>query len=106
MDDLLALFKALSDETRLRLIVLLAKREHCVCELTEILSLPQPRVSSHLAKLKALGVVRSRRESQFIHYSLALEDEAVRRVVAVLRQQAHHYGVLREDDARVPLCTR
>jgi ArsR family transcriptional regulator len=44
-------FKVLSDETRLRILILLDRRELCVCEICQILDLSQPKVSRHLAKI-------------------------------------------------------
>ncbi len=87
MNKYVNLFKALSDETRLRLVVSLAHGEHCVCELTEMLKLSQPKVSRHLAKLKTLGIVQSRRETQFIYYSLASNREDVISIVNVIEKR-------------------
>ena len=72
-----ALFQALSDEKRLRILALLRTGEHCVCELTEALDLPQSLLSFHLRTLKDAGLVRDRREGRWVHYSLersALEE--------------------------------
>lgn len=65
------LFQALADETRLRCIVLLHQSgELCVCELTHALELSQPKISRHLAHLKSAGIVKARRESMWIFYTL------------------------------------
>jgi ArsR family transcriptional regulator len=69
------LFKALADETRVRIVALLGPGELCVCELQEVLDLPQPTVSRHLALLRAAGLVQDRREGNWVYYRLrALED--------------------------------
>jgi ArsR family transcriptional regulator len=65
-----ALFHALSDEKRLRILTLLRAGEHCVCELTEALDLPQSLLSFHLRTLKDAGLVRDRREGRWVYYSL------------------------------------
>ena len=65
------LFHALSDEKRLRILALLARGEHCVCELTEALDLAQPLLSFHLKTLKDCGFVTDRREGRWVYYSLA-----------------------------------
>jgi arsenate reductase len=70
-DDDLTVFGACADGTRLRVLFLLAVRELCVCELVEILQMPQGKVSRHLALLKAAGLVLDRREGLWIYYSLA-----------------------------------
>ena len=65
------LFKALSDPTRLRCLLLLSKKtELCVCELTQVLSLPQPKISHHLAALRKAGLVSDRKEGLWIHYRI------------------------------------
>lgn len=67
-----SLFAALSDPLRLRCLALLARQgELCVCELTHALSEAQPKVSKHLAVLREAGVVRDRREAQWVLYALA-----------------------------------
>lgn len=66
-----ALFQALSDEKRLRILSLLGGGEHCVCELTEALGLPQSLLSFHLKTLRDAGLVTDRREGRWVYYSLA-----------------------------------
>jgi ArsR family transcriptional regulator len=56
-----SIFKALSDETRLRTVTLLTHSELCVCDIMEILRLPQSTVSRHLATLRQAGLVEDRR---------------------------------------------
>ncbi|MCX7045365.1 MAG: metalloregulator ArsR/SmtB family transcription factor [Candidatus Sumerlaeota bacterium] len=66
-----ALFKALSDPTRLRLAILLAIRgETCVCELAEALDEPDYKISRHLSLLRSAGIVNVRREGAWMHYRL------------------------------------
>ena len=77
MKDHLALFKAFSDETRLRILFLLATRELCVCELVAVLDMPQGKISRHLSLLKAVGVVTDRRDGTWIYYSLVRERSAL-----------------------------
>jgi len=69
--DLVQLFQALADPTRLRILNLLAAGELCVCYFVEILGDPQPKISRHLAYLRRAGVVDARRDGKWIHYSLA-----------------------------------
>jgi ArsR family transcriptional regulator, arsenate/arsenite/antimonite-responsive transcriptional repressor len=69
------LFKALGDETRLRIVALLAHGELCVCHLEEALSLSQPKVSRHLATLRAAGVVEDRRDGSWVLYRLVRQPD-------------------------------
>ncbi len=65
------LLKSLSDQTRLRsLMLLMQEDELCVCELTHALDLIQPKISRHLASLRDMQVVIDRREGQWIYYSI------------------------------------
>ena len=64
------LFKALADQTRLRLINLIGDDEVCVCFFVEVLKINQPKISRHLAYLRRAGVVSARREGKWIHYRL------------------------------------
>jgi ArsR family transcriptional regulator len=65
-------FKTLSDETRLRCLLLIAREEQlCVCELTYALQESQPKISRHLALLRQAGVLVDVRRGQWIYYHVA-----------------------------------
>ncbi len=74
MNDLVAVFKALSDETRLRIIKLLEQGELCVCDITAALDMVQPKVSFHLSTLKEAGLIKDRKQGKWTHYSLNDRD--------------------------------
>jgi ArsR family transcriptional regulator len=64
-------FKCLSDPTRLEIVKLvIAKQDVCVCELTEQLSMSQPKVSRHLALLRNLSILLDQRQGQWVYYRL------------------------------------
>ena len=65
------LFRAFADPTRLRILHLLTPGELCVCDLVDVLRVPQPKVSRHLAYLRRAGLVLARREGFWTHYQLA-----------------------------------
>ena len=66
-----ALFKCLSDETRARATLLIAREgELCVCELVCALDESQPKVSRHLAQLRGCGLLLDRRQGQWVYYRL------------------------------------
>lgn len=68
----LQVFKCLSDETRLSLVLLIAQEgELCVCEMTHALELSQPKVSRHLAQLRQCGLLSDQRDGQWVYYRLA-----------------------------------
>lgn len=74
--------KALAHQNRLLLLCLLSEQERTVSELEALLGLPQPTVSQQLARLRADGLVATRREGKSVVYSLASDD--VRRVIGVV----------------------
>lgn len=74
--DLVPLFAALADRTRLRLLNLISGREVCVCYLVEILRQSQPKISRHLAYLRKAGVVAARRDGKWMHYRIERPEDA------------------------------
>lgn len=92
MKTLAQLFKALSDETRLRILALLTEGELCVCELMATLDLPQSTVSRHLAYLKNSGLVEDRRQGIWMYYRLRegkdpFRQELMTLLESLLREQ-------------------
>jgi ArsR family transcriptional regulator len=65
------MFRAFSDRTRLRILHMLAGGELCVCDIVEVLGVPQPKVSRHLAYLRRAGLVEARKEGLWSYYQLA-----------------------------------
>ncbi len=74
--SLSALFAALADPTRLRLLNLIGGREVCVCFFVEILRQGQPKISRHLAYLRKAGLVEARREGKWMHYRIVPQADA------------------------------
>ena len=80
------LFRALSDETRTKILYLLSQQELCVCDLAHVLDMTLPAVSHHLRLLKTMRLVRSRRDGKQVFY--ALDDDHVLSLIEVARE---HY---------------
>ncbi len=74
MEEILNIFKALSDETRLRILRLLESGELCVCEIVSALDMIQPKVSFHLGVLKEAGLIKDRKQGKWIHYKIDDSD--------------------------------
>jgi ArsR family transcriptional regulator len=70
MRDFVKLFKALSDETRIRILKVLLERECCVCEVMQALNISQSRASRNLGILEDAGFIKSRRDGLWIVYSI------------------------------------
>jgi len=88
------IYKALSDESRLRILNLLLQRELCVCEIEAVLSMSQTNVSRHLNKLKSAGIVGYSKKAQWVYYALNPE---------FVDQHPYLYQHLKEQLDREPL---
>jgi ArsR family transcriptional regulator len=104
--DLEKFFIALSDRNRLRLINLMGEDEVCVCFFVEILKMPQPKVSRHLAYLRRAGIVEARREGKWMHYRIVPpSDKYARRILEVVREWLGRDREMQQDrDRLVKIC--
>ena len=95
-------FRALADQTRLRIIGLLRAGEICVCDIHGSLGLPQPTVSRHLAYLRRTGLVSSRRDGLWVHYRLAeLPDPVMQALVDAVTHAIGHAEAGNRDRKRL-----
>ena len=80
-------FKALSDESRLKMLWLLFNREElCVCDVMAVLEITQSKASRHLAALRHIGIATDRREGLWSYYSLCTpQDELAKSHLKMLR---------------------
>ncbi len=83
------LFRALADETRLRILNLLARGELCVCEIEHALVIGQSKASRHLAYLRNAGLVTDRREGPWMYYAVADPDGLAHRFILEWLAQAN-----------------
>jgi ArsR family transcriptional regulator len=98
MHKLGQMFKAMSDETRLRILNLLSHGELCVCDIVDILEELQTKVSRHLAYLKHAGWVVDRREGQWVFYSLAEPVDFVHLcLIECIKECFSSYPLMEED---------
>jgi ArsR family transcriptional regulator len=82
------ILKALADETRLRILLLLLDGELCVCEIIAALELPQSTISRHLAYLKKTGWVRDRKQGVWMYYQLDSRDDSLRSPLTAILQKS------------------
>lgn len=68
MNVITQIYRALSEEMRLRILMLLTQEELCVCDIMAVLEEPQSKVSRHLAYLKHSGLIQSKRVGTWMHY--------------------------------------
>ena len=108
MKEIAIIFKALSDDTRLRVIKLLQERELCVCELMQVLDMSQPRISRHMSVLKNAGFVDDRREGKWVHYFLCngTDNEDIKRILQSFSQMANDNKLVQEDKKKLKKALR
>lgn len=95
-------FRALADQTRLRILGLLLTGEVCVCHIHDSLRISQPKASRHLAYLRQSGLVATRREGLWVHYRMATLPDAVLEVVrSTVAHALTHMDIVRKDVERL-----
>jgi ArsR family transcriptional regulator len=95
-------FRAFADPTRLRILHLLRGGELCVCDLVEVLGVPQPKASRHLAYLRKAGLVLARKQGLWSYYSLApARDVLHERLLDCLASCFHDVPELAKDARRL-----
>lgn len=95
------IFKLLSDETRLRVLLLLSKEDLCVCELCGILNEPQPKISKILSKFRDLQLVTDERKDKFVFYSLNADNKELKDLLTYIQNSIAHYPELENDQQRL-----
>ena len=103
MNELLAITKALSDESRVRIVGALHERELCVCQITELLELAPSTVSKHLALLRQAGLVDVRKDGRWAYYRLVGRHapKTAKRALALLRDALADDATARRDAERL-----
>jgi ArsR family transcriptional regulator len=97
-----SVLRLLADPTRVRLLALLEHEELTVAELASVLHLAQPRVSTHLAKLKEAGLVRDRRAGVSAYYRANNEGDPTQHGLMLSLRESIEDALLRADAARLP----
>ncbi|MCX8110395.1 MAG: metalloregulator ArsR/SmtB family transcription factor [Syntrophorhabdaceae bacterium] len=98
MEKIALIYKALSEEIRLRIVMLLMHGELCVCDLMEIFGETQSKISRHLAYLKHSGFVQSRRVGTWMHYSLKEHmDSTIEAQIAFMRERFSEMDIFIDD---------
>jgi ArsR family transcriptional regulator len=99
MNQSIQIFKLLSDESRLRVINLIHKEKLCVCQLSGITGIAQPKVSKALSKLRDLNLVSDERQDKFVYYELKQDHE----LLNVILDHLENNEVLDTDISRLEL---
>jgi len=101
MNQLTSIFKLLSDETRLRMLMLLYQEALCVCELSGIIEVPQPRISKNLSKLRDLDLVTDERKEKFVFYTLKRDNKVLVNTLEMIYNRLQDYPELSQDQNRL-----
>ena len=83
MKESLKIFKALCDETRLKIVEFLLDGEKCVCEIVPFTKRTQSTVSIQLKKLENLGILESRRKGKSVYYKL--KNRKVKKILRIIK---------------------
>jgi ArsR family transcriptional regulator len=96
------MFRAFSDRTRLRILHLLLDGELCVGDLVNVLHVPQPTASRHLAYLRRAGLVATRKNGQWNYYKLAKADSSFHQhLLACLKGCSHAVPEIGQDSKKI-----
>ena len=108
MQDLVKTMKALSDETRLRILKVLLERECCVCEIMQALDISQSRASRNLGILEDAGFLKARRDGVWIVYSMDWQtaNRYAASLAKLLRDSPISNEVLAQDRERLKHAVR
>ena len=108
MQDLIRIMKALSDETRLRILKVLLERECCVCEVMQALDISQSRASRNLGILQDAGFLKARRDGTWMLYSVDWEtaNPYATSLAKLLRNSPISNEVLTQDKERLKHAVR
>lgn len=108
MRDFVGLFKALSEETRIRILKVLLERDCCVCEVMQALNISQSRASRNLGILKDAGFIKSRRDGHWIVYSIDEQSfgSYTAPLIQLLRRSLVDDEIILQDKTRLSCAVR
>jgi ArsR family transcriptional regulator, arsenate/arsenite/antimonite-responsive transcriptional repressor len=94
----LNIMKALSDENRIRALMMLTGGELCVCQIIEMLRIAPSTVSKHISILRQAGLVESRKEGRWVYYQLARgENQTIREILEWLKEHLKNDNIILDD---------
>jgi len=108
MKDIVKIFKALADPTRLRIMLLLRRRDLCVCELMYVLEMEQSRVSHHMRVLRDSGIAEDIREGRWVIYRVpaAARPLLEELLAGALWERIEASGEASDDVLKLEACVR
>jgi len=97
MNQLTSLYKTLSDETRLRTLMLLYQEDLCVCQINGIIGASQPKISKNLSKLRDMNYVIDTRKEKFVFYALNKNQKLLSKTLEMIYSDIENYPNLLKD---------
>ncbi len=98
MKNIARTMKLLSDPGRLRILMVLTRRELCVCQIMGVLGISQPLVSRNLTLLRTAGFLEERKVGKLVFYSVKKDMDRIRRkIIAILREALKSDSILTDD---------
>jgi len=101
VDKIRNFFKIMSDETRLRILILLYHKALCVCQICGITGESQPKISKHLAKLRDIGFVKDERVEKFVFYRLSIDEEMFKAILMIIIDNIDENSKFRNDMEKI-----
>ena len=108
MNVIIKIFKALSDKNRLRILLMLTKKQLCVCEIQDILGVTVSTVSKHLSILRDIGFIVDEKEGKWVNYSLntASKDIVLNQILLILPFYLNDDELIKADLEKVNIVCR
>ncbi|MFW6181533.1 MAG: ArsR/SmtB family transcription factor [Spirochaetota bacterium] len=101
MKELLSILKALSDENRMRILLMLRIRPVCVCEIEEVLDIALSTVSQHLRVLKYAGLIGDTKEGRWVIYHLVEDNPHLASLLPGIERAAGGDPLIRRDREKI-----
>ena len=102
MEFFLEITKALADETRLRILMLLKKQELCACQIIECFNLSGATISKHLSILKRAKLISSRKDGRWVYYKLDnLKNEIIISSIELVQKSLKNEILIKEDEKKL-----
>jgi ArsR family transcriptional regulator len=105
VDEQLNIFKALSDENRLRVLLMLKKRPLCVCEMHEVLNIALSTLSAHLKLMKNTGLIEDEKEGRWVIYRLS-QNRFLHKLLETLENELRFDSTIKNDRFVISRITR
>lgn len=106
MKKITEIFKVLSDENRLRILLMLKQRPLCVCEITEALGIAFSTVSAHLKLMRSLGYITDMKEGRWVIYSLSKDNSFLNELLEHVEKSLSQEPAIVRDRAFIAKTTR